>query len=164
MAIRNVGLAVGIGVLVAAGSLVAAPVAKADIDFECKPGCWGAAAASSSTGQEVMRLNYHTRQEAEDAAVLWCDVLGKTNDCQVLTSGLGCLDRGQRRRENVRRGGRAISRRRRCGSLERSGARVDGRPPRLQHLTSLQEGRQPLKPRWMSLELPVSVTCGAPES
>ena len=91
MAIRNVGLAVGIGVLVAAGSLVAAPVAKADIDFECKPGCWGAAAASSSTGQEVMRLNYHTRQEAEDAAVLWCDVLGKTNDCQVLTSGLGCL-------------------------------------------------------------------------
>jgi len=91
MAIRNVGLAVGIGVLVAAGSLVAAPVAKADIDFECKPGCWGAAAASSSTGQEVMRLNYHTRNEAEDAAVLWCDVLGKTNDCQVLTSGLGCL-------------------------------------------------------------------------
>jgi hypothetical protein len=43
-------------VLVAAGSLVAAPVAKADIDFECKPGCWGAAAASPSTGQEVMRL------------------------------------------------------------------------------------------------------------
>ena len=38
-----------------------------------------------------MRLNYETRQEAEDAAVLWCDVLGKTNDCQVLTSGLGCL-------------------------------------------------------------------------
>ena len=28
---------------------------------------------------------------AEDAAVLWCDVLGRTNDCQVLTSGLGCL-------------------------------------------------------------------------
>ena len=88
---RNVALAAVIGVLVAAGSLVAAPVAKADIDFECKPGCWGAAAASSSTGQEVMRLNYHTRNEAEDAAVLWCDVLGKTNDCQVLTSGLGCL-------------------------------------------------------------------------
>jgi Domain of unknown function (DUF4189) len=79
------------GVVVAAGSLVAAPVAKADIDFECRPGCWGAAAASSSTGQEVMRLNYRTRQDAEDAAVLWCDVLGKTKDCQVLTSGLGCL-------------------------------------------------------------------------
>jgi len=38
-----------------------------------------------------MRLNYRTRQSAEDAAVLWCDVLGKTNDCQVLTSGVGCL-------------------------------------------------------------------------
>jgi hypothetical protein len=38
-----------------------------------------------------MRLNYETRQEAEDAAVLWCDVLGKTNDCQMLASGLGCL-------------------------------------------------------------------------
>jgi hypothetical protein len=91
MTIRNVGLAAGIGILASAGSLVAAQVAKADIDFECKPGCWGAAAASSSTGQEVMRLNYRTRQNAEDAAVLWCDVLGKTNDCQVLTSGLGCL-------------------------------------------------------------------------
>jgi hypothetical protein len=22
---------------------------------------------------------------------LWCDVDGKTNDCQVVTSGLGCL-------------------------------------------------------------------------
>jgi hypothetical protein len=48
-------------VLVAAGSLMAAPVANADIDFECRPGCWGAAAASPSTGQEVMRLNYRTR-------------------------------------------------------------------------------------------------------
>ena len=91
MTTRNVALAAVISVLVAAGSLVAAPMVKADIEFECKPGCWGAAAASSSTGQEVMRLNYHTRNEAEDAAVLWCDVLGKTNDCQVLTSGLGCL-------------------------------------------------------------------------
>jgi Domain of unknown function (DUF4189) len=70
---------------------VAAPVAKADIDFGCRPGCWGAAAASSSTGEEVIRMNYTTRQKAEDAAVLWCDVDGKTNDCQVLTSGLGCL-------------------------------------------------------------------------
>jgi hypothetical protein len=91
MTTRNVGLAAVIGVLVAAGSLVAAPVAKADIDFECKPGCWGAAAASPSAGQETMRLNYRTRQGAEDAAVLWCDVLGKTNDCEMLTSGLGCL-------------------------------------------------------------------------
>jgi len=91
MTTRNVGLAAVIGVLVAAGSLVAAPVAQADIDFECKSGCWGAAAASPSAGQEAMRLNYRTRQGAEDAAVLWCDVLGKTNDCQMLTSGLGCL-------------------------------------------------------------------------
>jgi len=91
MTTRNVALAAMIGVPVAAGSLVAAPVANADIDFECTPGCWGAAAASSSTGQEVMRLNYRTRQSAEDAAVLWCDVLGKTNDCEVLTSGNGCL-------------------------------------------------------------------------
>lgn len=91
MTTRNVAPAAVIGVLVAAGSLVAAPVARAQIDFECKPGCWGAAAASPSTGQEVIRLNYRTRQDAEDAAVLWCDVLGKTNDCQLVTSGLGCL-------------------------------------------------------------------------
>jgi hypothetical protein len=50
--------------LIGAGTLIVAPVAKADIDFECKPGCWGAAAASSSTGQEVMRLNYRTRQDS----------------------------------------------------------------------------------------------------
>jgi Domain of unknown function (DUF4189) len=56
-----------------------------------KPGCWGAIAASPSNGQEEIRLNYRTRQNAEDAAVLWCDVLGKTNDCQLATSGLGCL-------------------------------------------------------------------------
>jgi hypothetical protein len=79
-----------VGVLLT-GALVASPTAHADIEFECKPGCWGAAAASASTGQEVMRLNYETRQEAEDAAELWCDVKGQTNDCQVLASGLGCL-------------------------------------------------------------------------
>jgi Domain of unknown function (DUF4189) len=67
------------------------PVAKADIEFECKPGCWGAIAASLSNGQQELRINYHTRQDAEDAAVLWCDVLGETNDCEVITSGLGCL-------------------------------------------------------------------------
>ena len=77
--------------LVGAGSLAAAPAARADIDFECKPGCWGAIAASLSNGQQVLRLNYRSKQAAEDAAVLWCDVLGETNDCQVVTSGLGCL-------------------------------------------------------------------------
>jgi len=88
--LRNVGLAAMIGVLVASGSL-AAPVAKADISLECHPGCWGAIAASPSTGQEAIRLNYSTHQRAEDAAVLWCDVTGKTNDCQAVISGLGCL-------------------------------------------------------------------------
>jgi Domain of unknown function (DUF4189) len=88
---RNLALPAAIGVLLAAGSLAAAPAAKADIDFYCRPGCWGAAAASLSTGEEAMRLNYRTRHEAEDAAVLWCDVQGKTNDCQVLASGLGCF-------------------------------------------------------------------------
>ncbi len=80
-----------LGALVAAGSLEAIPVARADLDFYCRPGCWGAIAASPSTGEEAIRLNYRTRQQAEDAAVLWCDVDGKTNDCQVLASGLGCL-------------------------------------------------------------------------
>ncbi len=77
--------------LFVAGSLVAAPVARADIDFECKPGCWGALAASPSNGQEEIVTNATTQQKAEDKAVLWCDVLGETNDCYVVTSGLGCL-------------------------------------------------------------------------
>jgi hypothetical protein len=75
----------------AAGSLVAAPVANADLDFECRPGCWGALAASPSNGQLEIVTNATTQQGAEDKAVLWCDVLGKTNDCKVVTSGLGCL-------------------------------------------------------------------------
>ena len=83
-------LSAGLG-LVAAGSLVAAPVANADLDFECRPGCWGALAASPSNGQEEIITNATTQQGAEDKAVLWCDVLGKTNDCNVVTSGLGCL-------------------------------------------------------------------------
>jgi uncharacterized protein DUF4189 len=77
--------------LFVAGSLVAAPVAKADLDFECRPGCWGALAASPSNGQLELITNATTQQGAEDKAVLWCDVLGKTNDCDVVTSGLGCL-------------------------------------------------------------------------
>ena len=53
MTTRNVALDEVIGGLVAAGSLVAAPVAKADLPptWECEPGCWGAIAASHSTGQ-----------------------------------------------------------------------------------------------------------------
>lgn len=34
---------------------------------------------------------YTTQQKADDIAVLWCDVIGKTNDCRLVTSGLGCL-------------------------------------------------------------------------
>lgn len=83
----------GLSVIVA-GSLVA-PVARADIDFECTPGCWGAIAASTSNGQEVIRYDYRSRHAAEDAAVLWCDVEGKTNDCELVTSGLGCLSIAQ---------------------------------------------------------------------
>jgi hypothetical protein len=74
-----------------AGSLMGAPAANADIDMECTPGCWGAIAASLSSGEEVLRADYRTQQKAADAAVLWCDVDGKTNDCQVVTSRLGCL-------------------------------------------------------------------------
>ncbi len=88
---KNVALPAVIGVFVAAASVVAPPVAHADIDFYCRPGCWGAIAASNSTGQIAIRQNYRTRNQAEDAAVLWCDVTGKTNDCQVVISGLGCL-------------------------------------------------------------------------
>jgi hypothetical protein len=91
MALRVVVLAAAVSLAVTAGSLLAASVATADIDFECTPGCWGAVAASPSTGQEVSRLNHRTRQKAEDDAVLWCDVLGKTNDCELVASGLGCL-------------------------------------------------------------------------
>ena len=81
-------LSAGLGLV---AGLVAAPVANADLDFECRPGCWGALAASLSTGQEEIITNASTQKGAEDKAVLWCDVLGKTNDCQVVTSGLGCL-------------------------------------------------------------------------
>jgi hypothetical protein len=88
---RNVVLGAVIGVLAAAGPIAVTPAAKADIPLECHPGCWGAIAASLSTGQEVIRYDYPTQQKAEDDAVLWCDVDGKTNDCRVVVSGLGCL-------------------------------------------------------------------------
>ncbi len=87
---KHVALQAVIGVVVASAS-VAPPVAHADIDFYCRPGCWGAIAASNSTGQIAIRQNYRSRNQAEDAAVLRCDVTGKTNDCQVVISGLGCL-------------------------------------------------------------------------
>lgn len=89
---KNLALAALTGLLVvAAVPVLAAPRAGADISLYCRPGCWGAIAASLSTGEEAIRLNYTTQQKAEDAAVLWCDVIGKTNDCRLVTSGLGCL-------------------------------------------------------------------------
>jgi hypothetical protein len=85
----NVAPAAVIGVLVAAGSLVAAPVARAD----CNPfeGCWGAIAASSSIQNVELVTNHEDQHHAESDAVLWCDVTGKVNDCQVVVSGMGCL-------------------------------------------------------------------------
>jgi hypothetical protein len=50
---RNVVFAAVIGVLVVGASPLSAPVAKADISLECHPGCWGAIAASLSTGQDL---------------------------------------------------------------------------------------------------------------
>lgn len=91
MATRNVALAAVIGVLVAAGSLVAAPVAKADCAASELETCWGALAASPSNGHAQIITNERTQQKAEDAAVLQCNVLGETNDCQVVRSGPGCL-------------------------------------------------------------------------
>src|ERR1700732_4041560 len=46
---------------------------------------------STRRGGRSRLVGRRPRQGAEDAAALWCDVLGKTNDCQMLTSGLGCL-------------------------------------------------------------------------
>ncbi|MCV7444627.1 DUF4189 domain-containing protein [Mycobacterium paraense] len=88
---KNVVLPAVIGLVAAAAPVLSPPAARADIDFYCRPGCWGAIAASTSAGQVAIRQNYRTRNQAEDAAVLWCDVTGKTNDCQVVVSGLGCL-------------------------------------------------------------------------
>jgi Domain of unknown function (DUF4189) len=86
---RNVALAAVIGLLFAAGSLVAAPVARAD----CSPfeGCWGAIAASPSNGQTQLTTNAWSQQDAENDVVLWCDIYSKVNDCQVVISGMGCL-------------------------------------------------------------------------
>jgi hypothetical protein len=86
---RNVALAAVIGLLFAAGSLVAAPVARAD----CNPfeGCWGAIAASPSNGQTQLTTNAWSQQDAENDVVLSCNIDSKVNDCQVVISGMGCL-------------------------------------------------------------------------
>ncbi|OBA59244.1 hypothetical protein A5647_18140 [Mycobacterium sp. 1100029.7] len=89
MAMKSVAPHILVVVVIGAGSVLMAPPAKADISLYCRPGCWGAIAASLSTGEESLRTGYTTQQKAEDAAVMWCDVIGKTNDCQVMISGLG---------------------------------------------------------------------------
>jgi hypothetical protein len=91
MAMKSPGPQVVVVTMLAVGAAVTAPSAHADISLYCRPGCWGAIAASLSTGEESLRTGYSTQQKAEDAAVMWCDILGKTNDCQVVVSGLGCL-------------------------------------------------------------------------
>jgi hypothetical protein len=35
----------------------------------------------------VLVLDHTIQQQAEDAAVLWCDVIGKTNDCLLAPRG-----------------------------------------------------------------------------
>jgi hypothetical protein len=84
--IKFVALSAGAGALMTAGSLVNAPVAKAD----CNPfeGCYGAATASPTAGDAELVTNYGEQSHAEEHALLECNVMGKTNDCQLLVSGL----------------------------------------------------------------------------
>jgi hypothetical protein len=56
---RSLALAAAMSVAITAGSM-AAPLAKADIDFYRRPACWGAIAASLSTGEQAIRPNYRT--------------------------------------------------------------------------------------------------------
>lgn len=93
MSARSVALAAVIGVLVAAGSLVAAPVAKADCNEWSD--CWGAVAASPSTAAVSIVINRHDIGQAEFDARMASNVQGKTNDCVVLHSGTGCFSIAQ---------------------------------------------------------------------
>ena len=111
MTMMNVALAAVIGVLVAAGSLVAAPAAKADIDFECKPGCWGALAASPSNGQEEIVTNATTQKKRRTKPS--CGAMSLASErlpCNHIGTGLS-LARGEQRRENVSGASRAHPRR-----------------------------------------------------
>lgn len=64
---KNVVLPAVIGLVAAAAPVLSPPAARADIHFYCRPGCWGAIAASTSAGQVAIRQNYRTRNQAEDA-------------------------------------------------------------------------------------------------
>lgn len=87
---RNVVLAAVIGVLVVAGSRWLRrwpePISISNVTRD----------AGRNRGVALDRTRSDptknaTQHKAEDAAVLWCDVTGNTNDCQVVISGLGCL-------------------------------------------------------------------------
>ena len=52
---------------------------------------WGAIAYSPSIEDAQLSTNHGDQHHAESDAVLWCDVTGKVNDCQVVVSGTSCL-------------------------------------------------------------------------
>jgi hypothetical protein len=87
---RNVVLAAVIGVLVVAGSRWLRrwpePISISNITRDA-----GAQSRCALDRTRSHPTKNATQQKAEDAAVLWCDVTGKANDCQVVISGLGCL-------------------------------------------------------------------------
>jgi hypothetical protein len=104
MMTTNIALPTGIGVLLVAGSLLAAPAANAD----CNPvgpldeqqaengtgGCYAALAVSLSTGQQVIMSGEKSQHKAENEALSRCNVEGGSNDCQVVVSGDGCISLG----------------------------------------------------------------------
>jgi len=83
--------------LVGSGWLMVPSAANADLSFSCEPGCWGAIAASPSTGEAEGITNASSETRAQNQAILWCDINGKTNDCRVYASGLYCLALAERR-------------------------------------------------------------------
>ena len=109
---RNVALSAVIGLVVVAGSLVAAPAAKADLDFECKPGCWGALAASPSTGQEEIDYQRYdsTKSGGQSRLVVRRPWQDERLQCSHIGTGLS-LARGEQRWESGSRASRAHPRR-----------------------------------------------------
>jgi hypothetical protein len=103
---RNVALPAVIGFLVAAGSLVAAPVAKADIDFYRRPGCWGAIATSHRRRSDPAQLSDSTPGGGRGRLV----VRRRWQDERLPGGHFGIglsFDRGRQRRENVSGASRA---------------------------------------------------------
>jgi Domain of unknown function (DUF4189) len=104
MTINKVALLAGIGVLLVAGSLLAAPAANASCnpvgpadDYQINNGgggCWAALAVSLSTGQATIMSGEKSQHIAEDEAISRCNVEGGSNDCQVVVSGEGCISLG----------------------------------------------------------------------